>query len=236
METKPIVRNKKRKKIQFNITLSEEQKLAKSTMLSSICTILDGKPGVSKSTLAMNVALDLLFNKDIAKIYCTRPPIELSQFSNFGALPGSTQDKNDAYMTPFLESIKSNYSGTSAKDKKITSCIDKEEIEFLPLPYIRGKNLGTKSEPCVVIVDEGQSCDTDTMYAILTRLGESSKMIITMDLDQADNKGKSGGIRLLEIVDMVEGLSLVKLKTNYRSKFVQNINEHWWKPINKNKL
>lgn len=223
------VKKKKRKgEIKFDITLTDEQKSAKAEMLKSTCVILDGSPGTSKSTLSMNVALDLLFTGQITKIYCTRPPIELSQFSKFGAIPGTEKDKNAVYMEPFLDAIKANYNNGVAKKNRIEKALSTEEIVFLPMPYLRGRNLGNANYNCVVLVDEAQSCDPDTMYAILTRLGEGSKMFLTMDAKQADHKGESGGKKLLRIVDKVEGLKLIKLHNNYRSKFVQAINKFWW--------
>jgi phosphate starvation-inducible PhoH-like protein len=226
-------KKKRKNPISFDITLSEEQKLTKATMLTSICTILDGSPGTSKTTISMNVALDLLFRGEIQKIYCTRPPIELAQFSKFGALPGDAKSKTDMYMEPFLDAIKANYSNGIAKVNRIQKALDENEIIFLPLPFIRGRNLGNINERCVVVVDEGQSCDTDTMYAILTRLGEGSKMFVTMDLNQCDHKGVSGGERLIKMVGKVEGLNYIQLTHNYRSKFVQSINKHWFQDGNK---
>jgi phosphate starvation-inducible PhoH-like protein len=226
-QTNPLKKTRKNP-IKFDITLSEEQKEAKAIMLNSICAILDGSPGTSKSTLSMNVALDLLFRGEIHKIYCTRPPIEIKQFSNFGALPGDERQKNEAYMQPFMDAIKANYGNNESKKKKIAKCIEDELIVFLPMPFLRGKNLGDANERVVVLVDESQSCDTDTMYAVLTRLGEDSKMFLTMDLNQADHKGRSGGERLSEMVDKIEGLNLIKLEHNYRSKFVQAINREWF--------
>jgi len=221
-------KKKRKSPIKFDITLTQEQKEAKSIMLTSTCSILNGSPGTSKSTLSMNVALDLLFRGEIQKIYCTRPPVELSQFANFGAIPGTEQDKNAVYMQPFLDAIKANYSNGAAKINRINKAINDDEIVFLPMPYLRGRNLGDSMETVAVLVDEGQSCDPHTMYALLTRLGEGSKMFITMDIKQADHKGKSGGEKLLEIVDKIEGLEYIELLQNYRSKFVQLINKYWW--------
>ena len=211
----------------MDIVLGVEQKKAKEVMMTSTCTILDGVPGTSKSTLSMNVALTLLFDTDISKIWLTRPPIELDQFSKNGALPGDDKEKNLVYMQPFLDAIVANYN-IDGKKARIERAFADKEIEFCPMPFIRGKNLGTKNEKCVVLVDEGQSCSPSTMYAILTRLGEGSKMFITMDLNQADLKGASGGKRLMDIVGRVKGLEYVELTKNYRSKFVQSINEHWF--------
>jgi predicted ribonuclease YlaK len=214
--------------ISFDITLSEEQKEAKRLILKSTCTILDGQPGSSKTTISMNAALDLLFQKEIQKIYLTRPPIELAQFKNFGALPGDKKEKNDVYMQPFIDAINANYSNSPAKKNRITKAFENQEIVFEPLPFIRGRNLGSATERCVVILDEGQSCDEDTMYAILTRISEGSKLIITCDLAQNDSRTKSGMIKLIQKKDKILETSYIKLLQNYRSKFVQSINEHWF--------
>lgn len=219
--------------ISFDLPLSEEQKEAKRLILHNTCTILDGSPGASKTFVAINAALDLLFCKQIDKIYLTRPPVALSQFKDFGALPGSKEEKNEAYMGPFLDAINANYSNSAAKKNRITKAFENGEIVFQPMPFIRGHNLGPANEVCVVILDEGQSCDEDTMYAILTRISEGSRLIITCDLKQQDNKNTSGMKRLLEVKDKIKSTGYIKLLKNYRSEFVQSVNEHWFKEENK---
>jgi predicted ribonuclease YlaK len=215
--------------ISFDLPLSDEQKEAKRLILKNTCTILDGSPGASKTFIAINAALDLLFRKEIDKIYLTRPPVELAQFSKFGALPGDKDEKNQVYMGPFLDAINANYSNSPAKKNRIAKALENKEIVFQALPFVRGHNLGPANEICVVILDEGQSCDEDTMYAILTRISEGSRLIITCDLNQNDSKNKSGMERLLEIKDKILNTAYIKLLKNYRSEFVQSINEHWFK-------
>jgi phosphate starvation-inducible protein PhoH len=214
--------------ISFDIPLSDEQKEAKRLILKNTCTILDGQPGAAKTFTAMNSALDLLFCKEIDKIYLTRPPIELAQFSKFGALPGDVQAKNDIYMSPFIDAINANYSNSTAKKTRIAKAFENKEIVFEPLPFIRGKNLGPAGERCVVILDEGQSCDEDTMYAILTRISEGSKLIITCDLGQNDSKSKSGMEKLILKKDKILNTAYIKLLQNYRSAFVQSVNKYWF--------
>jgi len=214
--------------IKFDITLSEEQKEAKRNMFVNTCSILDGEPGASKTFLAVNVALDLLFRKEIDKIYMTRPPLELKQF-NLGALPGELSEKISEFSLPFFDAIKANYNNDASKVNKINKIIEEKQIEFLSLAHIRGRNLGSQNSPCVVIVDEAQSCDEDTMYAILTRVGENSKIFLTCDLNQNDAKQNSGMKKLLNIKDDILSTYYVKLIDNYRSKFVQSINKNWFK-------
>jgi len=214
--------------ISFDLPLSEEQKEAKRLILKNTCTILDGNPGASKTFIAINAALDLLFRKEIDRIYVTRPPIELAQFSKFGALPGDKEEKNQVYMGPFLDAITANYSNSLAKKNRIAKAFENKEIVFQALPFIRGHNLGPANERCIVILDEGQSCDKDTLYAVLTRISEGSRLVITCDLRQNDSKSLSGMKRLLEIKDRILNTAYIKLLKNYRSEFVQSINEHWF--------
>ena len=72
-----IFQEKKKPKgeIKFAISLNEEQKEAKRNILSNVVTILKGKAGSGKSLLAAQVALDLLFKKDIEKVIITRPTV-----------------------------------------------------------------------------------------------------------------------------------------------------------------
>ena len=53
--------------IKFKLTLNQEQKEAKKQILYNTVTVLKGKAGSGKSLLAAQVALDLLFTKEIEK-------------------------------------------------------------------------------------------------------------------------------------------------------------------------
>ena len=61
--------------IKFRISLNEEQKEAKSEMLKNDVTVLRGMAGSGKSLLASQVALDLLFTRQVDKIIITRPTV-----------------------------------------------------------------------------------------------------------------------------------------------------------------
>ena len=51
--------------IKFSITLNSEQKEAKDKILASKITFLKGQAGSGKSLLAAQIALDLLFKKEV---------------------------------------------------------------------------------------------------------------------------------------------------------------------------
>jgi primosomal protein N' len=60
--------------IHFNLSLNEEQRLAKSEILTNTVTLLKGQAGSGKTLLACQIALDMFFNREIEKI---RRAIEL---------------------------------------------------------------------------------------------------------------------------------------------------------------
>ena len=84
-EAQNVFRAKRKPKgpIKFNIQLNEEQKRAKEQILNNVVTILKGKAGSGKSLLAANVALDLLFSREIEKIIITRPTVVAGQDIGF---------------------------------------------------------------------------------------------------------------------------------------------------------
>ena len=65
-----VFREKRKPKnpIKFKITLNEEQKEAKSKILTSTITLLSGSAGSGKTLLACQIALEKLFMREIDKI------------------------------------------------------------------------------------------------------------------------------------------------------------------------
>ena len=61
--------------IKFSLTLSEEQKLAKQSILHHPYNFIVGKAGSGKTLLACQIALDMFFKKTINKIIITRPTV-----------------------------------------------------------------------------------------------------------------------------------------------------------------
>ena len=79
--------------------------------------------------------------------------------------------------------------------------IQKGVIEVAPLAFMRGRTLNDS----FVILDEAQNATTEQMKMFLTRLGFSSKAVITGDVTQTDlPAGKTSG--LIEARDLLEGI------------------------------
>ena len=90
MPTQNIKKNPPKGSIRFSISLSDEQKKAKTEILKTPFNFLVGKAGSGKTLLAVQVALDQFFKRQYNKIIITRPTISTE---DNGFLPGSEREK-----------------------------------------------------------------------------------------------------------------------------------------------
>jgi phosphate starvation-inducible PhoH-like protein len=164
-------------KIKFDISLSEEQKLAKTAILYHPYNFIMGKAGSGKTLLAVQIALDMFFTRQVNKIVITRPTV--SNEDN-GYLPGSLNEK----MEPWLVPIRSNMRKVYNKPAILEKMEKNEDIELVSLSHFRGRTF----DHSIVIVDEFQNLTKPQLGMVLGRLGKGSTMILTGDPQQIDLK------------------------------------------------
>ena len=187
-----------------------------SIILDNKITVLKGQAGSGKSMLAAQIALDLLFRKEIERIILTRPAVTSGE--DIGFLPGTKEDK----LAPYTAAIYDNMYRLYNKEK-----IDKEltdgRIEVIPLAFMRGRNLSN----CLVVVDEAQNITNRQMELLLGRICVGTKMIVCGDAAQIDLKDRkmSGFHFICTNFKEVPGFEVVTLKTNHRDPIVENILE-----------
>lgn len=207
-------KRKPKNPIKFQVSLTEEQKVAKAKMLENKITVIKGAAGSGKSMVAAQAALDALFKRDVEKIILTRPAVTSGE--EIGFLPG---DK-DAKLAPYTAAIYDNMYRLYSKEK-----IDKEimegRIEVIPLAFMRGRNLTN----CFVVVDEGQNITDRQMELLLGRICSGSKMVICGDTAQIDLKDKkqSGFKFICDNLNTIPGFEVITLKTNHRDPIVEEI-------------
>lgn len=197
----------------LNISLNEEQKLAKAEILANKVTILKGPAGCGKTQLAVAVALDQLLKKEINKIVITRPVVTTGE--ELGFLPGGVADKLFPYLLPIYECM------YNCLDKQlIDSYLADGTIQIMPLAYLRGITFLNS----FVIADEVQNITNKTMEDVLTRLGLGSKLILCGDMSQCDLKDKKlSGFPFLKNLEKVSGFKFIELKANHRDPLVEEI-------------
>ena len=217
-EAKKVFQEKRKPKgpIKFNIQLNEEQKRAKEQILYNTVTVLKGKAGSGKSLLAANIALDLLFSREIEKIIITRPTVVAGQ--DIGFLPGDVNEKLAPFTAPVYENMHRLYN-----KEKIEKCIADGEIEIVPVSFMRGRNFTN----CLVVIDEAQNLTDTQMELLLTRICHGSKMVFCGDGAQIDLKDRktSGFDVVCKHMKDVPGFEVITLEKNHRHEIVEYISD-----------
>ena len=166
--------------VRFSLSLSEEQKKAKTEILKHPYNFVVGKAGSGKTLLAVQVALDQFFKRQCNKIIITRPTVSTE---DNGFLPGSEREKMEPWLVPIRSNMRKIYNKPLILDK-----MEKEEqIELVSLAHFRGRTF----ENSIVIVDEFQNLTRAQFRMALGRIGKVSTMIFCGDNQQIDLKDKN---------------------------------------------
>ncbi|HKL10216.1 MAG TPA: PhoH family protein, partial [Clostridia bacterium] len=150
------------------------------------------------------------------RIILTRPAVEAGE--SLGFLPGDLQMKIDPYLRPLYDALYDILGSETYLKYK-----ERGLIEVAPLAYMRGRTL----DDSFIILDEAQNTTQAQMKMFLTRIGFSSKTIVTGDITQIDlPKGKASGLKQAsEILGEIPGIGFVNLtgRDVVRHKLVQKI-------------
>ena len=175
-----------------------------------------GPAGTGKTYQAVALAVSALKNQTVQRIVITRPAVEAGE--HLGFLPGDLKDKVDPYLTPLYDAL----NDMLPKDK-LRKYMDNGQIEIAPLAYMRGRTLHNS----FIILDEAQNATQMQMKMFLTRIGVTSKAIITGDITQIDlvGSGMSGLIHASNILKKIKGIKFIKFNENdvIRHQLVKNI-------------
>lgn len=195
---------------------TEKQKELISSFSSSQIVFASGPAGSGKTFLAISYALQEIFLGKKNKLVLTRPVVEAGE--SLGFLPGDLSQKLNPYLRPLYDAM-----DVLLNPQQIKRLEENGTIEIAPLAYMRGRSLNNS----IVILDEAQNTTKGQMRMFLTRIGESSKAIITGDPSQIDlpKKSESGFIEAINLLDGIEGLAVVKFlhRDTVRSRIVREI-------------
>ena len=107
--------------------------------------------------------------------------------------------------------------------KKLEAWLEDGTIQIVPLAFMRGRTL----ENSFVILDEAQNSTMSQLKMFLTRMGNSSRFILTGDLTQIDlpNRHSSGLVKAVKLLEDIEGISIIEFDERdiVRHKLVKDI-------------
>jgi phosphate starvation-inducible PhoH-like protein len=161
-----------------------------------------GPAGTGKTYTGVAMAVKALKNKKVKRIVLTRPAVEAGE--NLGFLPGDLKEKLDPYMQPLYDALRDMIPA-----EKLASYIEKGTIQIAPMAFMRGRTL----DDAFVILDEAQNTTHNQMKMFLTRMGKSTKFVITGDPGQIDLPRRviSGLKEALLILSDVKGIDIIQL-------------------------
>jgi phosphate starvation-inducible PhoH-like protein len=164
----------------------------------------------------MAMAVSALKEERVARIILTRPAVEAGEALGF--LPGDLYEKITPYLRPLYDALH-DMLPAEEMEKNMAAGV----IEIAPLAYMRGRTLNH----AFVVLDEAQNSTAEQMFMFLTRLGMSSKAVITGDPTQIDlpPQKRSGLLEAERALRNVEGIALIQLSRRdvVRHPLVQRI-------------
>ncbi|MDI9589635.1 MAG: PhoH family protein [Acidobacteriota bacterium] len=170
---------------------------------SSTITFGIGPAGTGKTYLAMAMAVAALKRREVARIVLVRPVVEAGE--SLGYLPGTLQEKLDPYIRPLYDAL---FDMTGME--RGNALIEQGIIEIAPLAFMRGRTMNN----AFVILDEAQNTTPDQMKMFLTRLGFSSKFVVTGDVTQRDLLGSNGLDVARRVLEGMGDIAFVDLDRN----------------------
>jgi phosphate starvation-inducible PhoH-like protein len=159
-----------------------------------------GPAGTGKTYLAMAMAISSLIKKEVNRVVLARPAVEAGE--HLGFLPGDLYEKVNPYLRPLYDALHDMMDFEHG-----SRLLQQGVIEVAPLAFMRGRTLNDS----FVILDEAQNATPEQMKMFLTRLGFSSKCVVTGDVTQTDlPDGKTSGlIEAREILHGIKGIQFV---------------------------
>lgn len=213
MARQNIDRNPPKGDIKFSVTLSDEQKAAKELILARPVNFIIGKAGSGKTMLAVQVALDMFFKREVNKIVITRPTVSTE---DNGFLPGTEKEK----MEPWLVPIRSNMRKVYNKPDLLQKLESEDSIEWVSLTHFRGRTF----ENAVCIIDEFQNLTKQQLHMCLGRLGIGATMIFTGDSQQIDLKYKNdSAFHEIPKIEKSQFVNKITLMDNHRHPALDEI-------------
>lgn len=162
--------------------------------------LLHGSAGTGKTFISMFLALQDIFDyrNDFNNLTVVRSVVPTR---NMGYLPGGERQKIGIYELPYIDIVNNLFGRGDAYE----ILRKKEMVDFKSTSFVRGLTL----DNTVIIVDECQNLNFHELDSIITRCGESTKIIFCGDFNQSDFKTveKQGLLMFMKILKEISSFS-----------------------------
>lgn len=202
-------------------------------------TVIDGVLGTGKTMLTLMAALATVQGEKryhyYDKIYVTTSPESVNRSLYTGFKPGETENKLSGHLGGFKSNLKFLLDPKPVYTRKSKQ---PEEGAVLPSDEAWSQNFtiveideiqGTSLHNSILLVDEYQKLNTDSLKLILSRIAEGSKVVLMGDTQgqvYGLNRADEGFKTLYKHLGKADEFNFIRLENIYRSelaKFVENI-------------
>ena len=171
---------------------NKEQKFAMWALTAEEVKLvtITGLAGSGKTYIALVAAIAQIEEGKYDRLIITRNIEPVGR--DMGFLPGTAEDKMAPWLAPILDNIRTHF----REPLKFEAMKEKGLIEVAPLSFIRGRTFSNS----IIFMDEAQNATISEVKAVITRVGEGSKIILMGDTDQIDTSyinGKTNGLSIV---------------------------------------
>lgn len=193
---------------------------------------IGGGAGTGKTLLTIANGLEQLKAGVYQKVIVFRSLHEMGAGQEMGFLPGDVNAKMDAWAGAIYDSLdvlaakkkplKKNAGVHAIEGQKKESESLREAIEISPITYLRGRSLANT----YMVLEEAQNFSRSEILNILSRAGEGTKIVLTFDAAQVDNRFLQAGkdADIWSVIDTLKDEDLfahITLKQTERSKVAE---------------
>ena len=190
--------------------LTDNQKRLFESYQNNKQVVSYGAAGTGKTFITLfNALKDVLDENSVyEKIYIVRSLVATREI---GFLPGDYEDKSDIYQVPYKHMVKYMFQMPSDADFEMLygNLKAQDTIKFWSTSFLRGTTL----DNAIVIVDEFQNLNFHELDSIMTRVGESSKIMFCGDATQSDlikDKERNGIADFMQILRIMSSVDVVE--------------------------
>lgn len=224
------------KTVEQNVLIELLRKDAEELPVVSI----GGGAGTGKTLLTIAAALEALKSNQYEKVIVFRSLHELGQGQEMGFLPGGVDDKMAPWAGAIFDAIdtlarankplKRNATVVDIEKQKAEVQKLRDMIEIAPITYLRGRSLNNT----FMILEEAQNFSRSEILNILSRAGMGTKIVLTFDAAQVDNRFLKSGkdsdvwsvIDSLKHEDIFAHITLTKTERSRVAEVASRVLEH----------
>ena len=190
--------------------LTDNQRILYNAYEEDKNLIAYGVAGTGKTFITLYNALCDVLNPETPyeKIYIVRSLVSTREI---GFLPGDHEDKSFLYQIPYKNMVKYMFEMPTEADFEMLygNLKSQDTIGFWSTSFIRG----TTFDKAIIIVDEFQNLNFHELDSIMTRVGQSSKIMFCGDATQSDlvkTNERNGIIDFMRILRIMGSVDIVE--------------------------